>query len=481
MSAAGKIGFFLAASLALACSGETTTQLPPQGQIVLYVTTDAPLPAGPGEQLAPGDPPPLFDRLLVEIYEPGATEPCDSCSREFELDRIRMREGEASMGIVPPAGVSGYVARARLYRAMCKKGGQPPALSTIDVHAALPVVSSDGIVEVTMLLRVEDVGNPLGSLRAPTVSQAGAPASSPLGTWPKAQRTPCTGTAGSAEACVPGGAFWMGHPYVELDEEGTDASESRLVVLSPFYVDLHEVTVAEYRASALATLENGVSVDPLSGPGAPPVDPGSEGAITPDDEQFFCDYSDAPLSGENSREDLALNCVSWTAANAFCNGQGKRLPSEAEYEYMASALRSDMFVWGQSEDVRCSDTVQNRGGVGYYFGIYEECRAGGGFGGPLAPGNGALDRLALAEGDVVDLMGNVSEWTRDHWNRTSELCWTGRSLLEDPECNLMSALDGDLRTTKGSSWAYPAAPAATRFGRDGATPQRGFRCVRPGN
>jgi len=273
----------------------------------------------------------------------------------------------------------------------------------------------------------------------------------------------------------------MGHPDLGFNDDGSDASETRLVVVSPFYVDLHEVTVAEYRASGLATLEADSSVDPAIGAPEVPQLALMRAPFSPDWPQFFCDYSDAPFSRKNSRESLALNCVSWDAASAYCASLGKVLPSEAEFEYMASGLRSDLFLWGEDAP-QCDDSVWGYGGVGFYFNDPGQCRRQDSFGGPKAPGNGRLDRLPLNGGDVLDLMGNLNEWTRDYWNRTSEPCWAGRALLENPGCGSASDVDGDLRTVKGFSWATQPKLAAIRYGAPPATPteqtQTGFRCVR---
>ena len=470
-----------ACGLVLACGGQTAPQLPPTGQIKLYVTTDAPLPAALDEPVDPNEPPALFDRLRIDVFAPGTSEACEGCSNDWELDRVRVREGEASIGIVPPPGVSGYVARARLYRGITLKANEPPPLSTIDVYAALPAVAREGITKATIVLRVKDLGHPVGSLSKPGEALEGEPDFSAIGTWPQAARVPCPGAPGPGEACVPGGAFWMGHPDLGFNEDGSDASETRLVVVSPFYVDLHEVTVAEYRASGLAKLEAGSSVDPAVGAPEVPPPADTEDALTPNDPQFFCDYSDAAFSRKNSNESLALNCVSWEAASAYCDSLGKALPSEAQFEYMASGLRSDLFLWGQDAP-QCDDSVWGNGGVGFYFNSPGQCRPPDSLGGPKAPGNGRLDRLPLHGGDVLDLMGNVNEWTRDYWNRTSEPCWAGGALLEDPVCGSASAVDGDLRTVKGFSWATQPKLAAIRYGAPPATPteqtQTGFRCAR---
>jgi sulfatase modifying factor 1 len=473
----------------LACRGQSAAELPPTGQILLYVSTDAPLPPAPGERLGPNEPPALFDRLRVDIFAPGTSQPCPGCSREFELDRIRVRDGEASVGVVPPPGVSGYVARARLYRAISVKQGEPPPLSTIDVYAALPPVEREGITKTTLVLHVDDVGQPRGSMAMPTDAQPGEPDVSLPGSWPKAQRVPCSGLAAPGEACVPGGAFWMGHPFCGVDFYGADVSASRLVVVSPFYVGLHEVTVADYRASGLATRMAGSSADPSIGPPEGPPDPLVKDPLTPNDLSFFCDYSDQPFSSQTSRENLALNCISWSAASEFCKAQGKTLPSEAELEYMMSGLRSDLYVWGQDQ-AGCGDSVWGRGGVGVYYGNPDDCRPDNGLGSSfvtfvgqpsaLAPGHGSRDRLTLAEGEVLDLSGNLREWTRDLWNRSTEPCWNNKLLLTNPECATKSDIDGETHTLKGGSWAHEPGTACTRI--DGppsdGNPTTGFRCIR---
>jgi formylglycine-generating enzyme required for sulfatase activity len=457
----------------LGCGNEAE-QLPPVGQILLYVTTDAPLPSAPGAPADANAPPALFDRLLLEVHAPGESERCRGCFREIELYRERISDGKGvSMGIVPTPGEAGYVARARLFRAITKQDNQPPELSTIDVFAALPVVNGEGVVNATIELRVDD----LGQAREPIAALPGKPDSSKLAVWSPARRVSCSGAVAPSEACVPGGAFWMGHPSSGLHGPGGDATVSRLVVLRPFFVDLHEVTVAEYRSSRLARIENGTSVDPLAGPSD-----ASATELTPLDEQFYCTYSDAPLNGEHSRESLPVNCISWSAASAYCAAQGKSLPSEAEWEYLASGLRSNLFVWGSDVDsLSCSDGTWERAGAYVLLGGHGACFEGE-RGGPLPPGSGKLDRLILGDREVVDLMANVNEWTRDLWNRDTEPCWSGRALLDNPECTAPSTVDpgepDPLHTVKGSSWIGAVLPAASRRGAGGALPSRGFRCVR---
>jgi hypothetical protein len=162
-----------ACGLLLACGGQTGKTLPPIGQIKLYVATDAPLPAGPDKPVDPNEPPALFDRLRIDVFAPEASEACAGCSNEWELDRMGLED--ASIGIVPPPGVGGYVARARLFRGITLKGGEPPQLSTIDVYVALPPVNREGISKRTIVLRVQDLGHPVGSLSEPGSTLEGDP------------------------------------------------------------------------------------------------------------------------------------------------------------------------------------------------------------------------------------------------------------------------------------------------------------------
>lgn len=482
MSGSRACASFALAVLLTACGGATDTG-EPRGQVVLYVTTDAPLPLGPGETADATQPPALFDRLRIDIYRPGEGEPCSDCSRDFELDRVRVQRGEASIGVVPAPFATGYVARARLFRFVTLEEGEPQALSAMDTYAALPTISEDGIVRATITLRVEDLGKTLGSLANPLQAEPGKPDANQVGQWVSAQRRACPGAAREGEVCVPGGAFWMGHPYAGLHAIGAEADVSRLVTLSPFHVDTHEVTVAEYRASGLA-ISTDERQDPLPGTADDP-------AGNPFDPQYLCTYSTQPLPGVASRESLPVTCISWSAASAYCGAQGKRLPSEAEYEYLASGLQSALFVWGSEEIgcvgsdkcAACADSVWGRAGFDQaIFGANLQCRDPGDYGGPLPVGSGRLDRLALEGGEVVDLMGNAAEWTRDSWNRISEPCWAGRALLHDPSCQTPSPADSDeeedLHTVKGQSWGGRPYPAANRRTTVGRNAYLGFRCVR---
>lgn len=432
-----------ALALVLGCS----EGLPPEGQVLLHVESDAPL---PGEQAAASH---LFDRLQIDVFPPGDDRPCPGCSREFALHSTDLRDGSTSIGIVPQRD-DGRV-RVRLYRGGGTHAGVPRPASAIDRIVRLPHVGAEGIVDVTVALLTDEVGTALGTLAEPLEPTLGAPAIA-QSTWPSAAQTPCTLSGTGAEVCIPGGAFWMGDPRLHLDSAAElEGSEERLVVLGPFFLDAHEVTVAQYRASGLADLlPDGTSTNPRE----------AEGGID------NCTYTSEP----GSFEDHPVNCLSWTKAAEYCETMGKSLPSEAQFEFAASGRRTLAFVWG-SDEPRCDEAVYGR----TEGSACEHVPAG------TAPiGSGLRDRLAIDQG-IVDLAGNVREWTADRWNSIDEACWQD-SLLFDPVCDEPSPTIANARVTRGGDWESDTlslrAALRTYIGNEqfAVSARIGFRCSRPG-
>lgn len=89
--------------------------------------------------------------------------------------------------------------------------------------------------------------------------------------------------------------------------------------------------------------------------------------------------------------DLPVRWVTWRDAVAFCAAEGKRLPTEAEWERAARGPDARRYPWG-------ADFVEER------------CVIGPAFTAPRAVGT-HLD-CKSAEG-AMDLTGNVWEWTAD--------------------------------------------------------------------
>lgn len=408
----------------------------PEGQLILYVASDAPMTAGVGESV-------LFDRLRVEVISPGETAPCAGCTRDFGVDAKTFERAGASVGLVPRPNTAGYRARVRLFRSGGTSSGEPRAGSTIERVVSLPPTTHEGVLEVTAFVEVRDLGHPRGTLDEPVPAELGRPPPDFSGRFMRSRTTACASEPRDDEACVPGGAFWMGDPTLDALVLGeAEGRRERLVVLSPFFLDAAEVTVAAFRAAGVARV-----VDD-------PVEAGTriEG----------CVYTPAP----SDSDDLPVNCLSWQRAAAYCAKVGKRLPTEAELEYAAGGAQNHRFVWGHDAPA-CGDAVFDCAGASR----------------PSPAGRGARDRVELGGRVLVDLAGNLREYARDEFQPHDGPCW-GDGVFVDPVCEPPSASWPTARSVRGGSYGDDRAVlrAALRGSiedeRFAVSPLLGFRCAR---
>ncbi len=464
------------------CRADTPALLPPDGQLLIYIDTDAPLPPAPGQSLGPNEPRPLFDRVRIDIFRPGESEPCGDCTHEFDIDRTLVGSGRASVGIDTPPRAPGYNVRVRMFRAAFIEENQPRPDATVEVTAALPMTNDEGITPVTIFLPTESVGVPIGSLDAPAQPILEAPAANRVGSWPGARRVDCAGAPRSQEVCIPGGAFWWGQPLLAGSLEQGDALAMRLVVLTPFFLDRTEVTVSEMRALQTWT---SAPDDPMQYS----LDDGKPGP------PIHCTFTKLP--GNN--EPLPVNCISWERARAHCQARDADLPTEAQFQYVASGFEGHLYAWG-NDPPSCADAVFAR--PPGFFSV--EVRCPGAWLGP--PGSTNRDRV-LVEGlgarssdEVVDLAGNVSEYALDLWNVTTESCWSRTGVYRDPVCTTPTRIASQqkLHSLLSGSFANPPGflPAAYRrpavsfevaraagvaggevYSRE--VTSSGFRCARP--
>ncbi|MBI5531263.1 MAG: formylglycine-generating enzyme family protein [Deltaproteobacteria bacterium] len=443
----------------VAVLGCSQTAPPPTAQAVVYVTTDAPLPPAPGDLPDPLAPAPLFDRVRIEVFDPDATVPCAGCTRDFAIDAKQVDQGRLSFGVLQRPGVQGYRVRVRMYRGLAADATGPRPGSSLDTTAELPAVADGEVQELGIFLHTDDAGRPQGTLDHPVAVSAGRLPSGLVGSWPQAKRADCSQPAGDDEVCVPGGAFWMGDPRLtDLQDWDLQGALEHLVVVSAFYVDRHEVTVADFRASGMAVMQGGVVKDPV-----------------PSGSLDGCTFTLNP----GDFEQYAVTCIKWELADAYCRSRGRALPTEAQFEFLSGARRSQAFVWGE-DPPGCEDAVFARKDEGAlengkscnYLGL-----------GPAPIGTGLRDRWAGATGEARDVTAGVGEWMLDAWGPDDGACWPA-GVLKDPLCQPDSAPDELARSYRGGHWNAQAGllrsairqyvPDVSKY----VLPEVGFRCSR---
>jgi serine/threonine-protein kinase len=149
---------------------------------------------------------------------------------------------------------------------------------------------------------------------------------------------------------VPGGTFMMGTDDPRSNE---GARPAHSISVKPFFLDEHEVTNEQYRQFVEATNHRA----PRSWPRG----------------KMPAEIAQLPVVG-----------VTWEDATRFAAQQGKRLPSEAEWEFAARGSESRVYPWGDSWN---PSTVS---------------------GSLRAVGSNPDDKTVFG---AFDMCGNVSEWT----------------------------------------------------------------------
>jgi formylglycine-generating enzyme required for sulfatase activity len=293
---------------------------------------------------------------------------------------------------------------------------------------------------------------------------------------------------------IPAGEFVMGN-----EGDYADEAPRHTVKLSPYYLDEHEVTNAQFDAFVKAT--DYVTAAEREG---------HCWAYLRDetDWQYAADTDWRQPQGPNSTiadmMDHPVVCVSWEDATAYAGWAGKRLPSEAEWEYAARAGSPDHFVArtsgidhgsaqhasshpaavsdrspsSKSHTANAHQASATSGGnevtieANVWEGHWPEYnRLDDGFYFTAPAGSFAANRAG-----VYDMLGNVWEWTGD---------WYDSAYYSvSPAGNPQGPSSGDNRVARGGSWFCSPnyCGAYSTHYRGASPPDRafnnvGFRCA----
>ena len=249
---------------------------------------------------------------------------------------------------------------------------------------------------------------------------------------------------------IEGATFQMGSPAE--GETPSDETPRHAVAVAPFWLDITEVTVAAYTACASCERPSLVAE--------------SEG-VTPNGRSFWSQFCNHPGSADHP-----INCVDWHHARDYCASLGKRLPTEAEWELAARGKDAQSFPWGAAPP---SGTRLNACGIECSRMLTERLEAVGKPPWPRmydeddsAPATAPVGRYpaGASPAGVMDLAGNVWEWTESHY------CPYGKEDCDDSR-----------RVLRGGGWdtvesqvlraahRLPSAPTARGW-------SIGFRCAK---
>lgn len=247
---------------------------------------------------------------------------------------------------------------------------------------------------------------------------------------------------------------------------GEGATARDVTISRGFYLDPTEITVAQYHMCTTCPTANEVILPAeseafikqlLASAAAPDT--------VPDDPNEAVDlkqYTSAwtPKCNELRNDgDQPMNCVAVAAAEAYCRFRGRRLPTEAEWEFAARGTAGRTYPWGNDRP-GCNHTCFDRNG---------KCLDGNE--GASTCGVLLRPKDRTPEG-IYNMAGNVSEWTADGF--------TG----SPPGGVDPKAPGAPMRVVRGGSFLDSAAHVSLSF-RTGAVPTMahvsiGFRCAMDG-
>ncbi len=309
---------------------------------------------------------------------------------------------------------------------------------------------------------------------------------------------------------IPAGSFKMGTDYT--DKKNTiyrqDELPHHLTTLHGFWIDKHEVTNQQFAEFVAATgwktvAERPIPLEEIMKSLPPNAPPPSEEMLAPASLLFnYPEDREKGAYGVNdwwrveqgvnwkhphgldsditTKDNFPVVQVSWYDAMAYCKWAGKRLPTEAEWEYAAKGVeKENIYPWGKNPINDAKPLANYWQGQ---FPVVNEVKDG-------------FERLAPVASfppnsyGLFDMAGNVWEWCQDWYHSGYYACKSSNKLVENPQ-GPDTSFDPDMpgstqKVMRGGSFlcndsyctGYRVA-ARMKSGPETGLEHTGFRCVR---
>jgi len=223
-----------------------------------------------------------------------------------------------------------------------------------------------------------------------------------------------------------GGEFMMG-----TDKGFPFEGPIHRVTLDAFWLDETEVTNAQF-AQFVEASGHVTTAETL----------GNSGVFKPEMHAWdLVDGADwrhpeGPGTSIEGREDHPVVHMAWEDADAYCNWAGKRLPTEAEFEFAARGGREGAeFAWGDEFNPKGEFRANTWQGV-----FPQQDQQKDGFGGVAAVKSFPPDN----DYGVYDITGNVWEWVNDWFDPN----YYAAGPTHDPQ----GPSSGTEKVQRGGSW-----------------------------
>lgn len=284
---------------------------------------------------------------------------------------------------------------------------------------------------------------------------------------------------------LPGGPFRMGSTSFYPDEAPVHTA-----TVAEFAIERHPVTNAQFAAFVDDTGYITVAerpMDPALYPGVAQEDllPGAlvfrrtGGPVSLDDWRQWWDWVPGanwrapfgPGSDIAGKGDHPVVQVAYPDAGAYAAWAGRRLPTEAEFEYAAGAGSDTTYAWGEEP------TVDGRLMANTWQGRFPYRNDGAlGWAGTSPVGTFAPNAFGL-----VDMIGNVWEWTTTKYSERGHVLGGARKSCcptsAEPDPALVQALKGGSHLC-APEYCHRFRPAArSPQSQDTSTTHIGFRCA----